>query len=161
MNAIVFYLVRAVTCTRRIFETLVPLPSFSLAFIRTARRHHLVLYTSLSLSFLSLFFFRENGIWQRSRKSSDRIYFSASKNWEFTARERAWTIHENVTRINIYSSARSSGADLEWVLGENGMRYRSHTAGETTCPRSSIHGASGMNHPENVDGFYLIPWIRV
>lgn len=143
MNAIVLYRVRAVTCTRRILETLLPSfpPPFSLAFIRTARRHHLALYTSLpQTSFSFLFLERKRSPAEISQILGSDIFFCV-EGLEFTVRERAWTTHESVTKINIYSSARAEPMVIpERFLGENDARYRSHTAGETTCPRYTVPG---------------------
>lgn len=81
---------------------------------RSFRRFLLHSFAQLDVTtwpFTSLFLFLSPSFLQRkrprSRKSSDRIYFSASKDWNFTVRERAWTMHESVTRTNIYSSARA------------------------------------------------------
>lgn len=121
------------------------------------------LYLSFSVFFLFFFFFKENGIWPRSRKSPDRIYFSALKDWEiYRPRTRVDDTRGCNTRTNIYSSARAEPMVIpNGFLVENGAWYRSHTAGETTCPRSSIHGARVWIARKTWTGFTLIPWIRV
>lgn len=100
-------------------------------------------FTPLFLNLLSLLFFFLQRKWSPAEISQilgSDIFFCV-EGLEFTVRERAWTTHESVTKTNIYSSARAEPMVIpEWSLGENDTRYRSHTAGETTCPRYTMLG---------------------
>lgn len=82
----------------------------SLALIRTARRHHLALCTSLP----SLFFFKENGRPEISQILGSDIFFCVG-GLESTV--RVDDTRERVTKTNIYSSARAEPMVIpEWFL---------------------------------------------